>query len=211
MSDLANKIRSIRFSLGETMEEFGARFNTSKATINNWEKGRNKPNKNNLLIIANLGGLSVEELIMSNKQIYFKKRLKERILHYINHPIDEFRDEFGTFLEQYQDEIFSRILNEASKISIDDLSYIDIEDFIDDEINDIILFTPKSTSQSLENISRRISQIASEYKKALDDSSKLNFEIDELDKNSIRIVISKLEQLANEVDKMALDEFKKNK
>ena len=211
MSDLANKIRSIRFSLGETMEEFGARFNTSKATINNWEKGRNKPNKNNLLIMANLGGLSVEELIMSNKQIYFKKRLKERILHYINHPIDEFRDEFGTFLEQYQDEIFSRILNEASKISIDDLSYIDIEDFIDDEINDIILFTPKSTSQSLENISRRISQIASEYKKALDDSSKLNFEIDELDKNSIRIVISKLEQLANEVDKMALDEFKKNK
>lgn len=211
MSDLANKIRSIRFSLGETMEEFGARFNTSKATINNWEKGRNKPNKNNLLIIANLGGLSVEELIMGNKQIYFKKRLKERILHYINHPIDEFRDEFGTFLEQYQDEIFSRILNEASKISIDDLSYIDIEDFIEDEINDIILFTPKSTSQSLENISRRISQIASEYKKALDDSSKLNFKIDELDKNSIRIVISKLEQLANEVDKMALDEFKKNK
>ena len=211
MSDLANKIRSIRFSLGETMEEFGARFNTSTATINNWEKGRNKPNKNNLLIIANLGGLSVEELIMGNKQIYFKKRLKERILHYINHPIDEFRDEFGTFLEQYQDEIFSRILNEASKISIDDLSYIDIEDFIEDEINDIILFTPKSTSQSLENISRRISQIASEYKKALDDSSKLNFEIDELDKNSIRIVISKLEQLANEVDKMALDEFKKNK
>lgn len=54
------QIRSLRLSLGETMEEFGTRFNTSKGTINNWEKGRNLPNKENLLKIANLLDISVE-------------------------------------------------------------------------------------------------------------------------------------------------------
>lgn len=45
------------------MEEFGKAFNTSKGTVNNWEKGRNLPNKENLLKIAKLGNLSVEQLL----------------------------------------------------------------------------------------------------------------------------------------------------
>jgi transcriptional regulator with XRE-family HTH domain len=45
------------------MEEFGSRFNTSKGTVNNWEKGRNLPNKRNLEKIAELGEITVEELI----------------------------------------------------------------------------------------------------------------------------------------------------
>lgn len=46
--ELGKQIRVIRVSLGETMEQFGQRFNTSKGTVNNWEKGRNAPNKANL-------------------------------------------------------------------------------------------------------------------------------------------------------------------
>ncbi|WP_455043294.1 helix-turn-helix domain-containing protein [Granulicatella adiacens] len=64
---VGKQIRSLRLSLGETMEEFGTRFNTSKGTINNWEKGRNLPNKENLLKIANLLDISVEELINDDK------------------------------------------------------------------------------------------------------------------------------------------------
>lgn len=85
MSNLADRIKNIRLSLGETMEEFGKRFNTSKATINNWEKGRNKPNKNNLLLIANLGGMSLDELLNGNSQykfmIFFHQQLKENFNH----------------------------------------------------------------------------------------------------------------------------------
>ncbi len=47
---LGERIKVIRVSLGETMEQFGQRFNTSKGTVNNWEKGRNAPNKANLKI-----------------------------------------------------------------------------------------------------------------------------------------------------------------
>ena len=70
--------------------------------------------------------------------------------------------------------------------------------------------TPKNTSQALISISQRITQITLRYKRIIGDLSKNNLIIDELDKNPIRIVITKLEQLANEVDKMAVDELKKN-
>lgn len=52
--ELGERIRSIRVTLGETMEQFGQRFNTSKGTVNNWEKDRNAPNKANLKMIADL-------------------------------------------------------------------------------------------------------------------------------------------------------------
>lgn len=52
--ELGKRIKVIRVSLGETMEQFGQRFNTSKGTVNNWEKGRNAPNKANLKKIADL-------------------------------------------------------------------------------------------------------------------------------------------------------------
>lgn len=61
--EVGNRIKSIRLDQGATMEEFGKAFNTSKGTVNNWEKGRNLPNKENLLKIAKLGNLSVEQLL----------------------------------------------------------------------------------------------------------------------------------------------------
>lgn len=42
---LGDKIKRTRLDLGETMEQFGKRFGTSKGTVNNWEKGRNAPNR----------------------------------------------------------------------------------------------------------------------------------------------------------------------
>lgn len=57
------RIKDIRLSLGESMEEFGKRFDTSKGTVNNWEKGRNLPNKSNLLKIAKLGKITPSILL----------------------------------------------------------------------------------------------------------------------------------------------------
>ena len=57
------RIKDIRLEKGMSMEEFGKRFNTSKATVNNWEKGRNLPNKENLKIIADLAGMTVQQLL----------------------------------------------------------------------------------------------------------------------------------------------------
>ena len=66
MKTTGERIKDIRLELGETLEEFGERFNTSKVTVFNWEKGRNLPNKSNLKKIAEIGGISVEELIATH-------------------------------------------------------------------------------------------------------------------------------------------------
>jgi transcriptional regulator with XRE-family HTH domain len=60
---VGNRIKSIRLDEGATMEEFGKIFNTSKGTVNNWEKGRNLPNKENLLKIAKIGNITVGQLL----------------------------------------------------------------------------------------------------------------------------------------------------
>ena len=66
MKTTGEQIKSIRLELGETLEEFGERFNTSKATVFNWEKGRNLPNKSNLKKIAEIGGMPVKDLISTH-------------------------------------------------------------------------------------------------------------------------------------------------
>lgn len=66
MKTTGERIKDIRLELGETLEQFGDRFNTSKATVFNWEKGRNLPNKSNLKKIAELGGMTVKELISTH-------------------------------------------------------------------------------------------------------------------------------------------------
>lgn len=65
--EVSKRIHQIRLSKGMTLEEFGKKFNTSKATVFNWEKGRNLPNKQNLKIIADLGNITVKELLYGYK------------------------------------------------------------------------------------------------------------------------------------------------
>ena len=86
MKTTGEQIKSIRLELGETLEQFGERFNTSKATVFNWEKGRNLPNKYNLKKIAEIGGISVEELIAT---------------HSLGERIKRIRVEYGDNLQEF--------------------------------------------------------------------------------------------------------------
>lgn len=81
-------IHDIRINLGETMEEFGKRFNTSKGTVNNWEKGRNLPNKANLKSIADLADISVDELLKEDLSQYARNRIDSLKEELTNKQID---------------------------------------------------------------------------------------------------------------------------
>lgn len=86
---VGQRIKNIRLSRGNTLEEFGKEFNTSKVTVYNWEIGRNLPNKENLKAIADLAGITVEELLHGEKQESTgpkndKKKLYDRLESRIN-------------------------------------------------------------------------------------------------------------------------------
>ena len=64
MKTTGERIKDIRLELGETLEEFGKRFNppVHKGLVSLWENNRNIPLPRNLKAIAEIGGISVEEL-----------------------------------------------------------------------------------------------------------------------------------------------------
>lgn len=71
-SGLGSRIRAIRQQLGLSMEDFIERIDNKpgkgkSGTVNNWESGKNAPNKRRLKKIAELGGVSVDFLLHGSK------------------------------------------------------------------------------------------------------------------------------------------------
>lgn len=69
---IGSRIRAVRLRLGLSMEEFIERIDNKpgkgrSGTVNNWESGKNAPNKQRLKRIAELGGVSVEYLINGSR------------------------------------------------------------------------------------------------------------------------------------------------
>lgn len=62
---IGSRIRHIRETKGLSMKEFGELFDpiASKGVVSNWENGYNLPNAERQKRIAELGGISVDELL----------------------------------------------------------------------------------------------------------------------------------------------------
>lgn len=62
---VGSRIRHIRDTKGLTMKQFGELFDppASKGLVSNWENGYNLPNQERLKKIAELGGITVQELL----------------------------------------------------------------------------------------------------------------------------------------------------
>ncbi|MDP4447485.1 helix-turn-helix transcriptional regulator [Staphylococcus hyicus] len=64
---LGQKIKQHRLNSGESMTEFGQRFNAKSGVVSNWENDVQKPNLKRLKIIADEMGVTVSELLGSDK------------------------------------------------------------------------------------------------------------------------------------------------
>ncbi len=61
---IGRKIQSIRLNLGMNTREFGEKiFNSSDSLVSRWEKGKSVPRQDRLKLIAELGNISVDELV----------------------------------------------------------------------------------------------------------------------------------------------------
>lgn len=124
--EVANRIKNIRLGLGLTMEKFGKRLDTSKGAVNNWEKEKSLPNNERLKIIAELGNVTVDELLYGNQQEYTynvlineldnKGKFWNTIKEYINSfygldENDEVHDLEMRLITDNFEAIYSKILN----------------------------------------------------------------------------------------------------
>ncbi|QTA56898.1 helix-turn-helix domain-containing protein [Streptococcus suis] len=128
---VGERIKQIRLSLGESMEKFGERFETSKGTVNNWEKGRNLPNKENLKKISELGQMTVNELLYGNVNNLIESILlgfefysfadenkKKRVFELVQKEVKDFPH---LLTSDYNDELIERI----SDIVVDIINGLD--------------------------------------------------------------------------------------
>lgn len=90
---IGKRIRIVRAELRKTQWEFAKLLNTSTSTVSNWERGIMTPKISKLKSIADLAGISVEELIgkeekeeVLNPIINFYT-LKDKLKQYSNEPM----------------------------------------------------------------------------------------------------------------------------
>ena len=61
--DIGNQIREHRQQLGLSQEELAQRLYVSRVTISHWETGRTLPDVQSMLLLANLFGTTIDELV----------------------------------------------------------------------------------------------------------------------------------------------------
>lgn len=77
-NQLGKRIKDIRVNVcGKTMEEFGKLVDSGKSNVSRWERGENVPNDLTLKKIAELGNVSVEELLYGDVKNYFYNIIKD--------------------------------------------------------------------------------------------------------------------------------------
>ncbi len=76
MNEIARNIKRIRSSSGITQEMLAERMFVTRQTISNWETGKNLPDIDTLIILANTLKVDVTELIYGKKSSYqrFQKK-----------------------------------------------------------------------------------------------------------------------------------------
>lgn len=77
---LGNRIKEIRIRLNYDQKRFAKEIGAPVSALSNWENGRNKPNMDRLTKIAQLGNISVAELLQGNDSEkytnFFNKKFK---------------------------------------------------------------------------------------------------------------------------------------
>ncbi|EEU79968.1 XRE family transcriptional regulator [Enterococcus faecalis] len=97
--EFGNRIKVVRTDLNLTMDEFAKRIGVSgKSTVNEWEKGRSKPNKNAMKKISEISNVPLEWFYFGDPELYLfnllnsaaKKdgKLRSTILEYLYQKTD---------------------------------------------------------------------------------------------------------------------------
>lgn len=70
---VGQRIKRVRLARGDTLKAFGELINNaSKGMVSNWERGENLPNKTRLAKIAQIGDITVNELLYGTSEEHLK-------------------------------------------------------------------------------------------------------------------------------------------
>lgn len=112
---VGERIKRIRESMQLSMDDFASRIdnNAKSGTVNNWESGKNLPNKKRLKKIAELGSISVEELLygetIEERNLY--QYLTSFVYWHFEYSKDRLMNEY-----QFSEKEIETLLNQSLKL-----------------------------------------------------------------------------------------------
>lgn len=125
---IGERIKTIRKSRGENQTDFAKIINATLPAVSNWETGRNIPNNERLKAIADLGGISVNELIYGDLKQYIYSVLHEELLE-----VDELYHKIIEYIQLNDNDI-----NEIDDENVqNDILQVSSESFLKDHFNSI--------------------------------------------------------------------------
>jgi transcriptional regulator with XRE-family HTH domain len=151
------RISNIRKRLGLNQELFGKKINQAhKSLVSKWEKGQSLPNNERLKLIAELGGISVDELLYGDMYSMVANAINagfsEKIKEFENHN-DTYDDDKVKFLKDNELTIKKNLRGYLEGIlPLNNLSFKQIEDQVTLLLNEMIFGSPQSDISLLTRI-----------------------------------------------------------
>lgn len=194
LKQVGNRIKDIRISLGLTMEEFGELFYTSKGTVNNWEKGRNLPNKENLQLIAYAGKISTAELLYGDKRIYLREFIEKELNSEKFYPWDD-------YVDKYKDVLIQNTTRSIEKyMEVKNLSYSEIKELVKATIEEQVLAAYKDTTDMLQSLIYEIDMLIVKVEMYTGKNPEFeNLKINEIDVETSEEVIEYLKEAKEKI------------
>jgi len=191
---VGQRIKSIRLSLGDSMESFGKRLNTSKASVNNWEKGVNLPNSERLKKIADLDNITINELLYGGDYIFLKNKILKA--YYPNGGGELLKD--STWLETLTDEALESLTKQGLDHNIQNLAI----GFFKNEMNDkfsLQAFPIESNTDIIEHSIRMLEKPIEDFNKYFDDNEE-QLDKAKIDKELVKTIRNKVSSLTSEIN-----------
>lgn len=171
--EISNRIKNIRNSLGLSMEAFGEKIDKEKpvksGVVSNWENGKQLPNKKRLKRIAELGNMSIDNLLYGDPVTFLYDNLELE---------DEY--EFGSIEDLTSKgrlkiaEMCIREYQEYKSIEINNL-FNPIERHKIKDYNDLLNFANKNVSSIMKNMIELSDMAFSHFKNySIEDIKKLS-------------------------------------
>lgn len=119
--ETGNRIKQIRLSKGDTLEEFGVRIARvlnipsrkapSKSNVSKWEAGSSLPNKTRLKAIADIGEITVEELLYGSPNVTVSVDIEQsdNLVKYVDSKRQVIKQELDLFKKSAVEGLFSGI------------------------------------------------------------------------------------------------------
>jgi len=198
VNQVGQRIKSIRLSLGDSMESFGKRLNTSKASVNNWEKGVNLPNSERLKKIADLDNITVNELLYGGDYILLKNKILKA--YYPNGGGEGLKD--STWLETLTDEALESLTKQGLDHNIQNLAIGIFKNETDDKFS-LQAFPIESNADIIEHSIRMLEKPIEHFNKYFDDNEE-QLDKAKIDKELVKTIRNKVSSLTSEINDLKI-------